>query len=196
MFADLKPPAIGQLGTTLLTMTMVLSKARFLYWLLPLICALSALPIQADDSATSCMAAYEQAQELRLEGALLAAHEQLLLCSRRSCAKPILDDCSGWLAEVEKSLSSLVFAVTDEHGNDLADVRVLVGERLVLERTDGRAVQVDPGAYEFRFEAAGYVTVKRVLLVHEFEQHRIVRVQLTALVTPVASTPAPAASTA
>ncbi|MEY4577510.1 MAG: hypothetical protein RL701_2213, partial [Pseudomonadota bacterium] len=40
------------------------------------------------------------------------------------------------------------------------------------------------------------VTVKRVLLVHEFEQHRIVRVQLTALVTPVASTPAPAASTA
>ena len=113
-----------------------------------------------------------------MKGALLAARERLLLCSQSQCPAPIMKDCASWLNEVEESLSSVVFAVTDALGRDIPDGRVSSNQRVVAERTDGRAVVLDPGTYTFAFEVPGYERLEQTLSVRQSEKNRIVRVQL------------------
>jgi len=156
-----------------------------------------ALPNLARADNASCEAAHEQAQALRRQGALIASREQLLRCAQNACPRKLSADCSAWLAEVERGLPSVVFAVTDASGRDLADVRVHAAERVLTERTDGHALALDPGAYSLRFEASGYEPAELTVAVREAEKNRILRVQLIAAAPPAqpvleAPTPQPA----
>jgi hypothetical protein len=142
-----------------------------------------------------CLSAHTDAQLLRKQGALLQAREKLLDCSQSACPRLVVNDCMGWLSEVENSLSSVVFALSDAHGRDISDARVSGNEHLIAERTDGRAVLLDPGTYNFAFEAPGYVIATQVVSLRQSEKNRIVRVQLTpvakAEAAPVAAELAP-----
>jgi hypothetical protein len=144
------------------------------------------VPLAAASATKSdCLAAYADAQELRQQGALLGARARLVVCSQSQCPSPILKDCAHWLNEVEGSLSSVVFALSNESGADVADARVSAGERVVAERSDGRAVLLDPGTYTFKFEAPGYAPLRQTIAMRQSEKNRIVRLQLHRLDAPL-----------
>jgi hypothetical protein len=145
-------------------------------WLLGCLILFSSSAARADQSA--CLAAHEQAQIERLHGRYLEARSQLLLCVQDGCPGVVRSDCKGWLSEVERSLGSVVFAISDSSGRDLVDVRISAGETLLSEHADGRALELNPGIYSLRFEADGHAAQTQQLTVREGERQRIVRIAL------------------
>jgi hypothetical protein len=125
-----------------------------------------------------CVQAHAEAQQRRMHGSLLAAREELLVCGRNDCPTPVMNDCAGWLNEVEASLSSIVFAVSDEDGHDIVDASVRADGKLLSEQSDGRALTLDPGTYTFSLTAPRRPTVEITLSVRQSEKNRIVRVEL------------------
>jgi hypothetical protein len=140
--------------------------------------ALSAPQVaRADQEA--CIASHEQAQVMRLRGRYTAARESLLRCTQMQCPALIAKDCIALLAEVDASLPSVVFAVSEVGGADLVDVKVSGNGKLLTERLEGRAVTLDPGVYTLRFEAPGYAPAEQAVTVLEGQKQRLIRAQLT-----------------
>ena len=137
-----------------------------------------AVQARAQAGTSQCVTSHAEAQRLRLGGKLLDARTQLLSCAQRECPELVANDCALWLTEVESSLSSVVLAVEGASGADLVDVRVFANERLLTQRTDGRALPLDPGSYEFRFEAQGHVPLTVAASMRQSEKNRILRVRL------------------
>jgi hypothetical protein len=127
---------------------------------------------------SACVEAHEQAQHARMASRLLDARKQLLVCAQAECPRLIRGDCAGWLTEVESSLPTVVFAVSGSAGEDLVNVRVYSNGTLLTERTDGRAVAVDPGATSLRFEAEGHASLEQTITVRVAEKNRLLRVSM------------------
>jgi hypothetical protein len=123
---------------------------------------------------------------LRRKGSLLAAHEKLMVCAQEGCPGPVANDCATWMGEVEASLSSVVFAVSDAAGQDVIDTQVYANGQLISQRADGRAIAIDPGTYTFRFEAPPRAAVEETVSIRQSEKNRIVRVVFPA---PASETP-------
>lgn len=152
---------------------------------LALACLLCSSPAPARAAKhEACLQAYEGAQVSRLKGHFTEAREQLLVCAQSSCPAVIRRDCISWLSEVDQSLASVVFSVSDARGQDLVDVRVYANERQLTERIDGRAIVLDPGVYELRFEPRGHAPFTQTITVYEAQKNRLVHVQ--AAVAPAA----------
>lgn len=143
------------------------------------------LPVSfaAAQQKSECLAAHADAQMLRRQGQLLGAHEKLMVCAQEACPRLVANDCATWMGEVEASLSSVVFAVSDEAGQDVIETRVLANGKPISEKADGRAVSIDPGTYTFRFEAPPRSPVEETLSIRQGEKNRIVRVQFGPLTT-------------
>lgn len=105
----------------------------------------------ATDKA-QCAAAAEVGQRLTKAHKLVAAREQLLVCSSKECPDVISQDCTQWLGEVERSVASVILKPVDDSGRRLDDVHVTENGVVVAEHTGEGAVEVDPGAHVFRFE--------------------------------------------
>ena len=145
------------------------------------------------------MSAYETGQQARRQAQLRRARQLFLVCARPECPLAVQRDCVQWNTEVEASLPSVVPSARDAQGKDLSAVRVLVDGEVLLDRLDGRAVSVDPGAHEFRFEPASGAAVVQKLVINEAEKNR--RVAVTIVPAPEAPTstgaaPAPPPPTA
>jgi hypothetical protein len=150
---------------------------RRLSWLA---CVVLMLPALAHaQSKEQCVAAYEDAQLRRLHGQYVAAREALLVCVQPACPNLLRGDCLNWLPEVERSVPSLVFAVTDLRGNDVPDARVFANGKLLEGWQSGRAVPLDPGVYTLRFEAPGREFLEQSVTVREAEKNRLVRARLS-----------------
>lgn len=130
---------------------------------------------------SECLTAHADAQILRKKGSLLAAHERLMVCAQEGCPALVANDCTTWMSEIEASLSSVVFAVSDSAGQDVIDAHVYANGKLISERADGRAVAIDPGTYTFRFEAPPRAAVEETVSIRQSEKNRIVRVQFAPL---------------
>lgn len=122
--------------------------------MLALLLALVSIARPAGANAkAACAKAYEASQEQRGSGKLLAAKESLVTCSQAACPSFIKKDCSKWLAEVEGSIPTVVFSAkfgTEE----LGDVKVSEGDKVLSETLDGKALPLDPGTHTFVFESA------------------------------------------
>ncbi|WP_437518023.1 hypothetical protein [Sorangium sp. So ce1099] len=151
---------------------------------------------RAQPSKRACAAAYERAQGLRRDGKLIAAREALIACSQPTCPAAAVADCGPWLAEVEKSLPSVVIAARDAGGRERLDVRVLVDGRLLAAALDGKALPVDPGPHTFRYEPAGGPAVEERVLIREGEKNRAITVFLGAPPAGGPSSPRPLAAPA
>jgi hypothetical protein len=151
-----------------------------------------AVAASAHAQADECVAAHADAQLQRMHGALVAARQRLLRCAQTECPKPVADDCASWLGQIEDSLSSVVFAVSDDKGNDLVDVRVTADGKPIADKADGRALTIDPGSYRLRFEAAGYQPSTLAVSIRQSEKNRIVRAHMQPVPPPMAAAPAPA----
>ncbi|WP_437321676.1 hypothetical protein [Sorangium sp. So ce385] len=158
--------------------------------------ALTGARAHAQPHKRACAAAYERAQGLRRDGKLLAAREALIACSQPTCPAAAVADCGPWLAEVEKSLPTVVIAARDAHGRERLDVRVLVDGRPLAAALDGKALPVDPGPHTFRYEPASGPAVEERVLIREGEKNRPITVTLGASSAGApASPPPPAAPT-
>jgi len=111
-----------------------------------------------------CAQAYENSQEQRGAGAIFATRLELERCRRDDCPAFIRSDCSRWSKEVEAQQPTVIFSAK-RGSQELTDVRVSIGEQVLVERLSGRAVELDPGEYDFRFETPeGSVLVSHSLI--------------------------------
>jgi hypothetical protein len=141
---------------------------------------------QTDVTQAECSEMNGKAQDLRRDGKLSAAREQLRKCSDPSCPAAIRDDCAKRLDEVERMQPTIVFEAKDASGKDLTAVVVSMDGVRLADSLDGTALAVDPGAHTFTFEVSGQSPIVQQYVLREGERAR------TALI--VSGTPAPVRS--
>lgn len=145
----------------------------------------------AQDASTTnaeCANAYEQGQEQRKSGKLVSARSTLQLCARDECPDFIRSDCANWYGEVQNEVPTLVFAARSQ-GRDLSDVRVSVGERVLSTRVDGQVVELDPGEYDFEFQAPEMRTLRQHFVIARGERNRLIQVELEPVHAPQGAGP-------
>ncbi len=121
----------------------------------------------APPSSTTCETAFETA-DLRLrasESRLLEARAALRACAHPTCKPWMVDDCSKRLADVEGRIPSVALSAEDARGTPLHAVRVLEGERELVGRLNGVAVEMDPGPHELVAEYDGTRVGRSVVVV-------------------------------
>lgn len=133
-----------------------------------------------------CIAANESAQALRQAGKLRDAQSKLSVCIASSCPGPVRDDCGQRLEDLQRAIPAVVFDIKDAAGRDLLGVQVSIDGNAPAA-AGVTAVPLDPGPHTFRFEYAGLL-VDRSLVLREGERDRRVSV--------VIGNPVPTAATA
>ena len=138
------------------------------------------LPAHAADKKKrdECISASEDGQLLKVKGQLKAAREKLAQCSDKACPGAIRKDCEAALEELDKATPTIVFAAKDAKGRDLTAVTVSVDGDKLLEELDGKAIAIDPGKHDVRFEAEGLPPHQEKLVVREGEKARVVLVTI------------------
>ena len=131
-------------------------------------------------SKEACVASFDRGQRAQSDRALRRALSELIVCSQESCPTVLRADCAGVLAEVRSALPSVVFAADDGSGHELTDVKVYASDELLTSKLDGRAVPIDPGTFELRFERVGQPAVVVSQMIREGEKSRVIRVSLGA----------------
>jgi hypothetical protein len=139
----------------------------------------------------ACIASFDRGQRAQSDRALRRALTELIVCSQESCPTVLRADCAGVLAEVRSALPSVVFAADDGSGHELTDVKVYAGSELLAGKLDGRAVSLDPGTFELRFERVGQPAVVVSRMIREGEKSRVIRVSLPAPGAGASSGPGP-----
>jgi len=140
----------------------------------------------ADDLVSACIDSSDRGQVAREAGRRIEARERFVACAKEGCPGPIRRDCSGWLADVEARIPTIALRARDGAGRDLVQVRVLDGASVVADRIDGRAIAVDPGVHDLRFEREGFPAMTIRLVVREGEKQRAVDVSWPAPAPPSA----------
>jgi hypothetical protein len=136
-------------------------------------------PLERVDKAT-CLDAVSKGQRLRDTHKLVEAREKFRVCARAECPTVVQTDCAGWLADVERTLPTVVLSAK-AHGRDVVDVKVTVDDVPLASTLDGQAVPVNPGLRTFRFERAGGASATVQKLVKEGEKAQGVAVVLSGL---------------
>lgn len=125
-----------------------------------------------EDATAACISAHVEGQRLDRAGALREAREALVRCSRPSCPSLLVQECAALLTEVDAAIPTVVFALSDAEGRDVADARVLEGGAVVAARLDGKAIALDPGEHTFRFERPGADPIAVTVVVREGDKGR------------------------
>jgi hypothetical protein len=139
-----------------------------------------------------CLTASDKAQQLRLEGKLRGAREQLLVCARNECPGLVRTDCTQWMNEVITALPSVVIGARDWQGHDVFTVRVSIDGAVVADKLDGKPIELDPGAHSFKYTSdATPAPVEERVLVREGEKNRSLTVTFPAPPGAQTVTPSP-----
>jgi hypothetical protein len=131
------------------------------------------------DDKESCITAHENSQVLRRDGKLRAARDQMILCSRDSCPTVLRKDCSQWLGEVDESIPSIVVEGKGPDGQDATEMKVYMDGQLLIDKLDGRAIQVDPGPHTFKYEVKGAKAREEKVLIREGQKNRKITVDFS-----------------
>jgi hypothetical protein len=154
----------------------------------------AALPAAADPpSKQECVAANESAQDLQHAGKLREARARLAVCIADTCPGAVREDCGQRLADVDRSIPTIVFDAKDAAGNDVSAVRVSMDGQALADKLVGTPIAVDPGEHKFVFEVQGAPPVSKVLVLHEGERNR--REKVVIALGGHAAQPAPAEAT-
>jgi len=143
-----------------------------------LVLATAASPALAD--AKACSESFEKAQYLKKDGKLTSAREQALVCAREGCPGFMRDECTKMVGEIDAAQPSVIFAVRDAKGADLADVRVEVDGAAFAERLNGSAMPLDPGEHTLRFQHAGDAPLEQHVIIRITEKNRVISAQFPA----------------
>ena len=153
-------------------------------------------PARADITKAQCAEANIGAQDLRRDGQLAAAREQLRRCADPACPAIVRDDCTRRLDDLDKVQPTIAFEVKDASGSDVSSVKVTMDGKAWSDNLEGKALPADPGKHSFTFQAAGQSPVTRTFVITEGEKGRRERIVLDTApaATPPAASPARAAS--
>jgi hypothetical protein len=167
---------VGKLGTPLLAVALLLAASA-----------------HADTGA--CQDAFAAAPSSVRDGRFVAARQALQRCSADSCPAAMRPLCLEDLRQLEPRIPSVVFEAKSSDGRDRVNVRVMEGDRVLVEKLDGRGVDLDPGMHTFRFELSGSAPVVTEVLLHEGEKARPIVATLVELhaESPTLATPEPKA---
>jgi hypothetical protein len=138
--------------------------------------ALSFTPSLAHADNAACMDAHRTAQSLRKEQKLIEARSELVTCAGASCPGMVQTDCSGWLGEIAREIPSVIVSAKDEGGHELSDVSVSVDGKIVVQRLDGKPIELNPGAYKFRYQRKGAEPIESEVILQTGVGNRIVEV--------------------
>jgi hypothetical protein len=133
----------------------------------------------------ACLAATEKGQNLRADHKLVEARQQFLVCARPQCPSVVQQTCGGWLADLDRSLPTVVLTAKDGGGADLVDVTVTVDGQPLVAKLEGDAVPVDPGRHVFHFSRPDGSQLDMPMLVKEGKKNQEVAV----VIPNVASAP-------
>jgi hypothetical protein len=121
--------------------------------------------VPADRKA--CFEAYEQVQVLMRRSKLRAAREAASECLADVCPSSLRADCGQWLKDIDARAASVVVVLTGEAGRVM---RLLLDGAPWEARTDGTAIEIDPGAHEIVAERGSYAPVTVRVVVREGEK--------------------------
>jgi hypothetical protein len=140
-----------------------------------------------------CAAAAEVGQRLTKAHKLVAAREQLLVCSSKDCPDVISQDCTQWLGEVERSVASVILRPVDDGGHRLDGVHVSENGVVVAEHTGESAVEIDPGTHVLRFERGDLEPAEQHVQLEEGRRNQeiVVTMHARAVVPPPPPPPPP-----
>lgn len=162
---------------------------------LVLLAAPATAAFAADPTLSDCLAANENASRLQAERKLRESREQAAVCAAEACPTELHDTCRRRVAELNKSIPTVVFQTEDAAGNDVTAVKVTMDGTPLVDHLVGTAVSVDPGPHTFRFEAAGHAPVVRSIVVIEGQKDQVESITFEGA-TRRLEAPAPAAPTA
>jgi hypothetical protein len=135
-----------------------------------------------------CVAANETGQDLRHGGRLIEARASLAACLAASCPGPVREDCAQRLAEIEQAVPTVVLVANDAAGKDLTSVRVMLDGQPWLDKLDGKAALLNPGAHRFHFESEGVPAKDESVVISEGEKNRRI---VVVLAPPAVEAPPP-----
>jgi len=134
-------------------------------------------PAFATDKA-QCASAAEVGQRLFKSHKLVAAREQLLICSSKDCPDVISQDCTQWLGEVVRSVASVVFKPVDDGGKPLDGVKVTENGTVIGDPVGTAPIEMDPGVHAFRFEKPEYDYVEQQVKLDEGRRNQEISIVL------------------
>ena len=163
-------------------------------FVVPLLLVLTPESAAADTKA--CVASHASAQREVKAGRLKEAAKLFTACgSDNACPEQLRAECSELLDKVKATVPSVIFSAIDGKGADVSNVKVYVDETLLIDGLDGRAVDLDPGKYHFRFVLPDNSELSTDALVREGEKNRLIEVRAPEEKGPVVGTPATLAAT-
>jgi hypothetical protein len=150
---------------------------------------LAAVPARADSTKAQCVASNASAQDLRRDGKLALAREQLRACADPTCPSIVREDCTKLMSEVDNAQPTVRFDVKDALGGPVGRVDVRVDGRPIEGDLLGSPVPLDPGARVITVTAGGHAPFAQTVVVVEGEKARRIAIVLPA---SVAASPATA----
>ncbi len=153
----------------------------------------------ADATKAECIAASENAQDLRHAGKLRESRTRATVCIEASCPGLVREDCARLVDELDKAMPTIVFEVKDSAGNDVSPVRVTMDGQPLTDQLGGTPMPVDPGGHRFVFEADFLPSTEKTMVLREGEKNRHEQIVLGGVAVASASSqeasPTKAAST-
>jgi hypothetical protein len=139
---------------------------------------LAVAPARADSTKAQCIASNASAQDLRRDGKLALAREQLRACAAPACPSIVREDCTKLMSEVETAQPTVHFDVKDAAGGPVGRVDVRVDGRPVEGDPLGTAVPLDPGSRVITVTAADHAPFAATVVVVEGEKARQIAIVL------------------
>jgi hypothetical protein len=102
---------------------------------------------------------------------------ELAACVAPACPGIVQRDCSQWLAELDALMPTVVVRSRTADGRDVVAVRVVVDGAPWIDRLDGKARPLNPGAHVFRYEPEGRPAFEETIVVQEAEKNRVIVVK-------------------
>lgn len=135
-----------------------------------------------------CLAAHREAQSLRKQLHLRESRELLSDCSHDACPGPVRRDCMRWIDDIAVQMPSVVFRVDTGDSPATSKVKILVDNQTLFDSLPGRAVEMNPGTYRFKFVLENGQAVEQELVLAEGEKFKNVAVRFEPAQKPTPET--------
>ena len=138
-----------------------------------------AAPAKELDSR-SCASTYQKAQAQQQSGQLVEASKLFDQCANIACDEAVWSECAAKERQLHSQLSSVVPVVTDDAGEPLTDVQVLMDGKVLTSKLDGRALTIVPGVHVISFRLSQTTFASEKVTVGMGEHNRLISVLLPA----------------
>lgn len=137
------------------------------------------------ETKLQCAQAYEQAQRLRRDGALLSARAQAISCAQPVCPAVLSSDCTKWSKELDEAIPTHVFELLDSSGQALTETQFKIDSGEFQENA-GQALLVDPGSHELVLRSADGREQSGSFVATAGKRNVLVQLQLPEVAVPTA----------